>query len=206
MDYYQILNISYSATEEEIKSAFRKLSKERHPDNYPDATGKKLEKLNEMYGLITEAYETLSDSKKKQRYDLLNNISAKRKEEEIHKQTVSKEEIKTTPKEEKKESDYFLANYNMVKRYLDINYDGIIVKNTKIYSKDNKIVALCNDNIITMYFECSSDIIWNHVDKAMVGIVKDFPIFEKDHAKICDCVIFGGICGSYNYIIRILVV
>ncbi len=64
-DYYKILGIERNADEKRIKSAFRKLARQYHPDvnKNPDATTKFKE--------INEAYEVLSDPQKKQRYDSL---------------------------------------------------------------------------------------------------------------------------------------
>lgn len=59
-DYYEVLGVSKNATSDEIKKAYRKLAKEHHPDKGGDeATFKE----------ISEAYDVLSDSNKKARYD-----------------------------------------------------------------------------------------------------------------------------------------
>lgn len=60
-DYYATLGVKRNATEKEIKSAFRKLARQYHPDVNPSASDKFKE--------INEAYEVLSDKDKRQRYD-----------------------------------------------------------------------------------------------------------------------------------------
>lgn len=62
-DFYEVLGITKSATEAEIKSAYRKLARKHHPD--VDKSPGAAEKFKEL----SEAYQVLSDPKKKQAYD-----------------------------------------------------------------------------------------------------------------------------------------
>lgn len=64
-DYYEILNVSRDASQDEIKSAYRKLAKKYHPDVNPDD-----EEAEKKFKEINEAYEVLSDPEKRRRYDM----------------------------------------------------------------------------------------------------------------------------------------
>ena len=63
-DYYEILEVSKSATADEIKKAYRKKAIQYHPDKNP---GDKVSEEN--FKEAAEAYEVLSDAQKRQRYD-----------------------------------------------------------------------------------------------------------------------------------------
>ncbi|NCO73826.1 MAG: J domain-containing protein [Cyanobacteria bacterium] len=63
-DYYSVLGVNKNSTSEEIKKAFRKLAVKYHPDRNPDNKASE-EKFKE----ISEAYEVLGDTEKRQKYD-----------------------------------------------------------------------------------------------------------------------------------------
>lgn len=65
-DYYKILGVEKSATQDEIKKAYRKLAMKYHPDRNP---GNK--SAEEKFKEITEANEVLSDPEKRKKYDTL---------------------------------------------------------------------------------------------------------------------------------------
>jgi len=64
-DYYEVLGVSRDASADEVKKAFRKLAVKYHPDKNPDNK----EEAGEKFKEAAEAYEILSDSDKRARYD-----------------------------------------------------------------------------------------------------------------------------------------
>ncbi|KAM7344919.1 dnaJ heat shock protein family (Hsp40) member B6 mrj [Cochliomyia hominivorax] len=65
VDYYKVLEVPRQATEAEIKKAYRKLALKWHPDKNPD----NLDEANKRFRELSEAYEVLSDERKRKIYD-----------------------------------------------------------------------------------------------------------------------------------------
>ena len=63
-DFYRLLEVDRSASEEEIKRSYRRLARELHPDTNKDPAAE------ERFKRITVAYETLRDAERRRRYDM----------------------------------------------------------------------------------------------------------------------------------------
>lgn len=99
-NYYSILGVTPNASEADIKSAYRNLARKYHPDINPDGA--------EKFKDISEAYETLSDHKKKIQYDTINGFfksepqyTSSKKAKEEYKKTTSNSEDKKQKKTKK---------------------------------------------------------------------------------------------------------
>src|ERR1700710_2179083 len=63
-DYYKILGVTKSASDDDIKKAYRKLARKLHPDLNPND-----KEANKKFQQINEANEVLSDAEKRKKYD-----------------------------------------------------------------------------------------------------------------------------------------
>jgi len=123
-NYYSILGVTPDSTFAEIKSAYRALARKYHPDINPQGAQK--------FKDISEAYETLSDAKKRLQYDTINGFfkstktktTSEKAQDEYKKTTSAQEDVPKKTKEEfsKKINDIFKAKKKPVpKRGEDIN-------------------------------------------------------------------------------------
>src|SRR5437868_2304508 len=70
-DYYNVIGVPASATQEEIKKQYRKLAAKHHPDKNPNDS-----KAAERFKEISEAYQVLGDAEKRKQYDQMRQLGA----------------------------------------------------------------------------------------------------------------------------------
>src|SRR5947208_13590435 len=70
-DYYAILGVPASASQDEIKKQYRKLAAKHHPDKNPNDP-----KAADKFKSISEAYQTLGDADKRKQYDDMRRMGA----------------------------------------------------------------------------------------------------------------------------------
>src|SRR5687767_3400661 len=90
-NYYAILGIPATATQEEIKLAYRKLAKKLHPDINPGNAH-----IEEKFKEVSEAYNTLCDEETRRKYDL-KFFYSKNAESSSSSETRSKPQYKRKP-------------------------------------------------------------------------------------------------------------
>ena len=109
-NYYTILGVNETCTEQELKSAYRKLARKWHPDIAGDS-----EVVVTKFKEINEAYETLSNKAKRAEYDTMNrfyNYSSETKKETKNYNNATKPEFKNEKQEKKKENTGSGFNFN----------------------------------------------------------------------------------------------
>src|SRR5258706_4808758 len=70
-DYYAVLGVAASASQDEIKKKYRKLASKHHPDKNPNDP-----KAADTFKAISEAYQTLGDAEKRKQYDQMRQLGA----------------------------------------------------------------------------------------------------------------------------------
>lgn len=63
-DFYKELGVARTATQDDIKKAYRKLARANHPDSHPDDTAK-----HDKFKAVAEAYDVIGDADKRKKYD-----------------------------------------------------------------------------------------------------------------------------------------
>ena len=177
-DYYKILEIGRAASEKEIKKAYRLLATKFHPDknSQPDATTKFIE--------LTEAYEVLSNNRRRQHYDQL------LKYQEQH--SVINEQKRTLWENEVKQ-----ASYNGKQR------GAKYAQNFDYFSKEvigNTILILALDIGLGMIFGDITSLLTFSFIVTVIGLVVTVISFDNSEMMILGLLmtIIGGLIFSWR--------
>lgn len=68
-NYYEVLGVNKNASDDEIKSAYRRMAKKYHPDLYAGKSEQEKKQAEDMFKKVNHAYQVLSDPQKKAAYD-----------------------------------------------------------------------------------------------------------------------------------------
>ncbi len=153
---YDILEIDKSASQQEVKSAYRKLSKQTHPDLNPDDP-----EASKKFIRVTNAYKVLSDSKKRQIYDKTGSFSEgsshteadERHERAIKRAMESSNSVWTFDPE----SVSFYDNRTGVRSYRDTFFGSYKTKDNWIFDPDR---GTYEDYDVRMKWNPSNDKGW----------------------------------------------
>lgn len=140
-DYYKILNVSSTATQDEIKKSFRNLAKKYHPDRNKDN-----EEALRMFQDIGEAYEVIGKEDSRKKYDEKLNSNARKnnftggKKESQKSQASGKTSTSSSAASKKASMDnlgsYFESFFGFSPNSNDINKDKLKKNNNPIDVSD----------------------------------------------------------------------
>ena len=168
-DYYKILGVSQSASNDELKKAFRSLAKKYHPDrNKDDESAKaKFQDVNEAYGI-------LSNEKSRKEYDE-NLKNQRQREKEEDRQKIINE---TMQEYSNKSQNVYYNQLQMNKNTPNINQEqtqkNINVNQQKVYTKKDYIRDY-NKRLRKLKFEnCKKNAITNLKTIAIMAVIAIF--------------------------------
>ena len=141
-NFYEILEIPVDATQPEVKTAYHTMARKYHPDinKSPDAIG--------MFKLIKQAYETLSDTKKRKQYNIINGIFEPVKAQEIPPQT-NKTESKSSKTFEQKSNVKSTSKKDKMSIWRKIKLIILRIKKGKDKNKPQKGCNITTEVVIT---------------------------------------------------------
>jgi len=157
-DYYYILGINKSASINEIKVAYRKLSKKFHPDMN---NGDKY--FEDRFKEIQEAYEVLSDSSKRKDYDWrytnFNKNTHTNKDEELRRKEAEQKRKEEKFKREKEAFEREKSKYkNQPKEIIEVNLIKLIF-DSKLFKSINNAINSFREAIGKIYYTIKKTVI-----------------------------------------------
>jgi curved DNA-binding protein CbpA len=168
-NYYDILGVKPAASPQEIRDAYRKLSKKIHPDvNNNDKY------FEEYFKSIQEAYEVLFNDNSRKKYDVNNDSSTNHNEAEIINLRQSNFNLESRNKELNTKIQEIYAEKNSVKYELENYKQNYFATNSKVGILSNKIRELESKlaNLNTSATKSEDDEIENYKQKLFEANLK----------------------------------
>lgn len=149
MNYYEILGVKHTSTDDEIKKAFRKMSFEKHPDKNPNSKNEYLK--------INEAYDTLKDKNRRRIYDFNNldnnvvdyeNIGVNMDFNNFFSEMLSSAIDKGVKKGKGKQINEFAAVFGMPGKDENVQFDPSIFMNPSMSFNNGNLFDEPPDDIV----------------------------------------------------------
>lgn len=149
MNYYEILGVKRTSTEDEIKKAYRKMSFEKHPDKNPNS--------KDEYVKINEAYDTLKDKNRRRIYDFNNldnnvvdyeNIGVNMDFNNFLSEMLSSAIDKGVKKGKGKQINEFAAVFGMPGKDENVQFDPSIFMNPSMSFNNGNLFDELPDDIV----------------------------------------------------------
>lgn len=177
--YYEILNISPTATPEEIKMAFRRLARQYHPDFNPNNP-----RAEEQFKRILDAYEVLWNPERRQQYDL--QIGLSRAEEKPHQNNEWDFYLQGIEKAIHKDYQGAIDNYNRAIN-LNPNFLEAYLKRGEVFYtlKDDRLVLGNCRQILQLFPHCTEAHYYQGRSRYRLGYVQS-ALESYDRAIGCD--------------------
>ena len=166
-DYYKILEVNNSASQDVINKVYRTLAKKYHPDSNPESKEEAEKKFKE----ISEAYEILSDEQKRKKYD--EELEAYNSSQSPHVSFEEYERLKTYVTQLKNQLDYLQQKENSNPNNINLNTNNINQNNTNV-SNENSNRSSINRTNQNPYYNSFKRVKYRVVNK---GFKRDFKNF-----------------------------
>ena len=166
-NYYEILEVNEHASLDTIKKVFKMQIKASHPDLY---SGDEKEKMEKKVKELNEAYEVLSNEKKRAEYD--NSLNLEKLEKDTEKELTLKNTIKNLEMELQKRNqiiEHFLGNINLDEYYIQNQDMGIRFKDN---TKNESNYANLNSNNYSLGTNKETNITSSYTKTFLVTIIK----------------------------------